>query len=94
MSLDGKVRDSIASIIHYVSEKCKYILRDFAGIFLQMVAAHFFLVGINDNYRYDRARIVALEQLRHDYVHHSGLGVRLPQGEADLSFFCTRQTTS
>lgn len=43
-------------------------------------------VGINYNYRYDRARIVALEQLRHDYVHRGGLGVHLSQGEADLSF--------
>jgi hypothetical protein len=43
-------------------------------------------VGIDENYRYDRERIIALDQLRHDYVHHGGLGVRLPQGEADLSF--------
>jgi hypothetical protein len=38
-------------------------------------------VSIDANYRYDRERIIAL-----DYVHHGGLGVRLPQGDADLSF--------
>ncbi|HEY8006115.1 MAG TPA: hypothetical protein VIE66_04780 [Methylocella sp.] len=43
-------------------------------------------VGIDENYRYDRERIVALDNLRHAYVHHGGLGVRLPQGDADLSF--------
>jgi hypothetical protein len=43
-------------------------------------------VGIDENYRYDRERIIALDKLRHDYVHHGGLGVRLPQGDADLSF--------
>jgi hypothetical protein len=43
-------------------------------------------VSVDANYCYDRERIIALDQLRHDYVHHGGLGVRLPQGEADLSF--------
>jgi hypothetical protein len=43
-------------------------------------------VGLDENYRYDRERIIALDNLRHDYVHHGGLGVRLPQGDADLSF--------
>ena len=27
-----------------------------------------------------------LDNLRHDYVHHGGLGRRLLQGDADLSF--------
>jgi hypothetical protein len=43
-------------------------------------------VGPDANYRYDRERIIALDTLRHDYVHHGGLGSRLPQGDADLSF--------
>jgi hypothetical protein len=36
------------------------------------------------NYRYDRERIVALDQLRHDYVHRGILSVRLPRGDDDL----------
>ena len=36
--------------------------------------------------RYDRDRIVALDTLRHDYVHCGGLGGRLPQGDDDLRF--------
>ena len=43
-------------------------------------------VSIDENYRYNRERIIALDNLRHDYVHHGGLGVRLLQGEDDLSF--------
>ena len=43
-------------------------------------------MGIDENYRYDRERIIALDNLRHDYVHHGGLGSRLIQGEADLAF--------
>jgi hypothetical protein len=35
-------------------------------------------------YRYDRDRIVALDNLRHEFVHGDGVGVRLPQAEADL----------
>jgi hypothetical protein len=42
-------------------------------------------VGI-EKYRYDRDRIVALDNLRHDYVHRGGLGGRLPQGDDDLWF--------
>jgi hypothetical protein len=29
-------------------------------------------VGIDENYRYDRERLIALDTLRHDYVHHGG----------------------
>jgi len=29
-------------------------------------------VGPDANYRYDRERIIALDTLRHDYVHHGG----------------------
>jgi hypothetical protein len=43
-------------------------------------------VGLDTNYRYDRERLIALDTLRHDYVHHGGLGSRLPQGDADLAF--------
>jgi hypothetical protein len=42
-------------------------------------------VGIED-YRYDRDRIIALDNLRHDYVHRGALSVRLPRGDDDLSF--------
>jgi hypothetical protein len=45
-------------------------------------------VGLYENYRYDRERVITLDNLRHGYVHHGGLGIRLPQGEDDLSFLC------
>src|SRR5262249_16118379 len=41
-------------------------------------------VGI-ENYNYDRDRITALDNLRHDFVHR-GLGGRLPQDDDDLWF--------
>jgi hypothetical protein len=43
-------------------------------------------IGLDTNYRYDRERLIALDTLRHGYVHHGGLGSRLPQGDADLAF--------
>ena len=39
------------------------------------------------DYRYDRDRIVALDKLRHDYVHGDGPTRRLPQGDDDIFFF-------
>jgi hypothetical protein len=42
-------------------------------------------VGIN-NYRYDRERILQLDNLRHDYVHRGALGVRLPRGDEDICY--------
>jgi hypothetical protein len=44
-----------------------------------------YFAGMRD-YRYDRDRIIALDQLRHDYVHRGILGVRLPRGDDDLSY--------
>jgi hypothetical protein len=42
-------------------------------------------IGV-EKYRYDRERIVSLDNLRHDYVHRGGLGGRLPRGDDDLWF--------
>jgi hypothetical protein len=36
------------------------------------------------DYRYDRERILALDQLRHDFVHRGILSARLPNGDDDL----------
>jgi hypothetical protein len=37
-----------------------------------------------EGYRYDRARIVMLDNLRHDYVHRTKINLRLPNGDDDL----------
>jgi hypothetical protein len=37
-----------------------------------------------EHYRYDRERIVALDKLRHDYVHRTIINTRLPHGDDDL----------
>jgi hypothetical protein len=43
-------------------------------------------VGINENYRYDRERIIALENHATTMCIHGGLGSRLPHGDDDLSY--------
>lgn len=54
-------------------------------IFSLCQPSHSFM-NIDENYHYDRERIIALDNLRHDYVHHGGLGSRLPHADDDLSF--------
>lgn len=39
-----------------------------------------------NNYKYDRERIISLDQMRHDIVHKSSSVPRLPTGNADIWF--------
>jgi hypothetical protein len=63
-------RDSLITKLDFLFALCRPP-RDFVGI---------------DKYRYDRDRIIALDNLRHNYVHRGTLGSRLPQGDDDVWF--------
>ena len=77
----AQLRDNAISEF-FISLERDSLIKKLDTIFAVCRPPHDF-VGMHD-YRYDRNRIVALDALRHEYVHRGGLGTRLPQGDDDL----------